>query len=107
MRNIELQLFCAGARSAFLILTGYSTCRCVLPVGSGFGMTLFGIGLLFMCWLFILHSAVCQASLPCLDHFALFSGAQLFTLGIFGEYLARMFDRSMDRPPYVVDEIRG
>jgi hypothetical protein len=35
---------------------------------------------------------------------ALVSGAQLFALGIFGEYLARMFERSMDRPPYVIQE---
>jgi undecaprenyl-phosphate 4-deoxy-4-formamido-L-arabinose transferase len=33
---------------------------------------------------------------------AIFSGAQLFALGIIGEYLARMHFRSMDRPPYVV-----
>ena len=33
---------------------------------------------------------------------AIFSGAQLFALGIFGEYLARMHFRTMDRPPYVV-----
>ena len=32
----------------------------------------------------------------------IFSGAQLFTLGIIGEYLARMHFRMMDRPPYVV-----
>jgi undecaprenyl-phosphate 4-deoxy-4-formamido-L-arabinose transferase len=38
---------------------------------------------------------------------ALFSGAQLFALGIFGEYLARMFDRSMDRPTYVIDKMVG
>ena len=31
---------------------------------------------------------------------AIFSGAQLFSLGIFGEYLARMHFRSMERPPY-------
>jgi len=31
---------------------------------------------------------------------AIFSGVQLFTLGIFGEYLARMHFRSMERPPY-------
>ena len=30
----------------------------------------------------------------------IFSGAQLFALGVFGEYLARMHFRSMDRPPY-------
>jgi hypothetical protein len=33
---------------------------------------------------------------------ALFSGAQLFALGIIGEYLARMHFRSMQKPQYVV-----
>ena len=33
---------------------------------------------------------------------AVFSGAQLFALGIIGEYLARMHFRSMQKPPYVV-----
>ena len=33
---------------------------------------------------------------------AVFSGAQLFALGIIGEYLARIHFRMMDRPAYVV-----
>lgn len=33
---------------------------------------------------------------------AIFSGVQLFALGVFGEYLARMHFRSMERPPYTV-----
>ena len=33
---------------------------------------------------------------------AIFSGVQLFALGIFGEYLARMHFRSMERPPYTL-----
>ena len=33
---------------------------------------------------------------------AIFSGAQLFALGIIGEYLARMHFRMMDRPTYAV-----
>jgi hypothetical protein len=33
---------------------------------------------------------------------AIFSGAQLFALGIMGEYLARMHFRLMERPSYVV-----
>ena len=32
----------------------------------------------------------------------IFSGAQLFSLGIMGEYLARMYYRTMDRPPYII-----
>jgi len=35
---------------------------------------------------------------------SLFSGMQMFALGIFGEYLARIFDRSMDRPTYVIHQ---
>ena len=30
----------------------------------------------------------------------IFSGVQLFALGIIGEYLARIFDRSFGRPTY-------
>ena len=33
---------------------------------------------------------------------AIFSGAQLFALGIIGEYLGRMHLRTMERPPYIV-----
>jgi undecaprenyl-phosphate 4-deoxy-4-formamido-L-arabinose transferase len=35
---------------------------------------------------------------------AIFSGVQLFALGIIGEYLARMYFRTMDRPTYVIRE---
>ena len=35
---------------------------------------------------------------------AIFSGAQLFALGIIGEYLARMHFRMMERPTYAVRE---
>jgi undecaprenyl-phosphate 4-deoxy-4-formamido-L-arabinose transferase len=32
----------------------------------------------------------------------MFSGAQLFALGIIGEYLARLHMRSMERPAFAV-----
>ena len=35
---------------------------------------------------------------------AIFSGGQLITLGIMGEYLARIYTRSMEQPPYFVRE---
>lgn len=38
---------------------------------------------------------------------AIFSGVQLFTLGVFGEYLARMHFRSMERPAYAILEQTG
>ena len=38
---------------------------------------------------------------------AIFSGAQLFSLGIIGEYLARMHLRTMQHPTYSVREMTG
>jgi undecaprenyl-phosphate 4-deoxy-4-formamido-L-arabinose transferase len=35
---------------------------------------------------------------------ALFSGAQLLALGIIGEYLARIHQRTMERPAYLLRE---
>ena len=70
-------------------------------------MTLFGLGV-FIYVLVIYFTAGSLPGFPFLASIiALFSGAQLFALGIFGEYLARMFDRSMDRPPYVIHEMVG
>ena len=38
---------------------------------------------------------------------AIFSGAQLFALGVIGEYLARIHFRTMNRPVYVVRSVSG
>jgi undecaprenyl-phosphate 4-deoxy-4-formamido-L-arabinose transferase len=96
--------FWSLVRQALLILTGFSTAPLRLASWIGFVMTVFGIGI----FVYVLVVYFTQGSLPGFPFLAsiiaLFSGAQLFTLGIFGEYLARMFDRSMDRPPYVVQE---
>ena len=68
-------------------------------------MTLFGLGV-FIYVLVVYFKAGSPPGFPFLaSMIALVSGAQLFALGIFGEYLARMFDRSMDRPPYVIQEM--
>ena len=98
--------FAALVKATMLILTGYSTMPLRLASWVGFGMTLFGIGI----FIYVLFIYFTYGSLPGFPFLAsiisLFSGAQLFTLGIFGEYLARIFDRSMDRPPYVIGEIK-
>jgi undecaprenyl-phosphate 4-deoxy-4-formamido-L-arabinose transferase len=91
-------------RAATLILIGYSTLPLRFASWVGFVMTLFGLAV----FIYVLIIYFTLGSLPGFPFLAsiisLFSGAQLFALGIFGEYLARMFDRSMDRPPYVVYE---
>jgi glycosyltransferase involved in cell wall biosynthesis len=95
-------------RAALLILTGYSTAPLRIASWVGFGMTLFGL-VVFGYVLVVYFAAGSLPGFPFLASIiSLFSGAQLFTLGIIGEYLARMFDRSMDRPTYVVqDKIDG
>lgn len=99
--------FGALVRAALLILTGYSTRPLRVASWIGFAMTLFGI-FIFGYVLFIYFSVGSLPGFPFLASIiALFNGAQLFALGIFGEYLARMFDRSMDRPTYVVSETAG
>jgi len=94
-------------RAALLILIGYSTLPLRFASWVGFVMTIFGVGV-FIYVLTIYFTAGSLPGFPFLASIiALFSGTQLFALGIFGEYLARMFDRSMDRPPYVVHETAG
>lgn len=92
----------ALVRAAMLILTGFSTAPLRFASWIGFLMTLLGAGV----FIYVLVIYFTQGSLPGFPFLAsiisLFSGAQLFALGIFGEYLARMFDRIMDRPPYVM-----
>jgi undecaprenyl-phosphate 4-deoxy-4-formamido-L-arabinose transferase len=34
----------------------------------------------------------------------MFGGVQLFALGIIGEYLARIFNRTAGRPPYTISQ---
>ena len=96
--------FVSLVRAVLLILTGYSTKPLRLASWIGFLMTLFGMGI----FVYVVVTYFTAGSLPGFPFLAsvisLFSGMQMFALGIFGEYLARMFERSMDRPAYVVLE---
>lgn len=93
------------ARQAFLILTGFSTIPLRFAIWLGFIFTVFGIGI----FLYVIIVYFIAGSIPGFPFLAsiisLFSGAQLFTLGIFGEYLGRVFDRSLDHPTYVIEKI--
>ena len=87
-----------------VVLTAFSTVPLRLASYMGFGLTLFGI----LAFFYVLIITLLYGSIPGFPFLAmlisLFSGAQLFALGIIGEYLARVFDRSMDRPAYMVGE---
>ena len=88
------------------MITGFSTVPLKLASIVGFLCTLFGIGVLtHVLLVYILSGGGTVPGFAFLaSTIAIFSGAQLFALGILGEYLARMFHRVMDRPPYAVHE---
>ncbi len=87
------------------MITGYSTVPLQLASLIGFVFTVFG----FLVLVYVLIEYLIQGGdVPgfafLASIIALFSGAQLFALGIIGEYLARVHVRTMDHPAYVVRE---
>ena len=88
---------------ALNMMTGFSAMPLQVASMLGFGLTLFGTGVL----VFVLGRYFIQgSSVPGFPFLAsivsIFSGAQLFALGVIGEYLARIHFRTMRRPSYVV-----
>ncbi len=87
----------------FNILTGFTTLPLQLASWIGFFFTLFGCGVLIYVISLYLILGYSFPGFPFLASIiAIFSGAQLFALGIIGEYLARMHFRLMERPAYVI-----
>jgi len=90
-------------RHALNMLTGYSALPLRLASFIGFFFTLFGVCVFMYVIGRYVISGDSVPGFPFLGSIiAIFSGAQLFALGIIGEYLARMHTRSMDRPAFVV-----
>ena len=84
------------------LITGFS----VLPlqVASITGLIATAVGAALLLFL-LLRKAIAGSAVPGFTFLAsaitLFSGVQLFALGLIGEYLARVHVRSMGRPPYL------
>jgi len=84
------------------VLTGFSTIPLKFASFTGFFLTLFGIVIL----IYAVERSFHEGSIPGFPFLAsiisIFSGAQLFALGIFGEYLGSIFNRSMNNPAYIL-----
>lgn len=92
------------ARVALMVMVSFSTAPLRLASYIGFLFTLVGLGV-FVYVLVIYFTAGSIPGFPFLASIvSLFSGAQLFALGIMGEYLARIFDRTAGRPCFAVKE---
>jgi undecaprenyl-phosphate 4-deoxy-4-formamido-L-arabinose transferase len=89
------------------MMTGFSTAPLQLASLIGFGCTLFGIAI----FVYVVSRYFLEGSIPGFPFLAsiiaIFSGAQLFALGVIGEYLSRIHFRTMNRPAYIVRSVSG
>jgi len=93
-------------RHAINLMTGFSTLPLQVASVVGFVFVFFGFSVLtYVLANYMIRGGAVPGFTFLASVIAIFSGAQLFALGIFGEYLARMHFRTMDRPPYLVGEI--
>lgn len=93
-------------RFAFDTLTGYSTALLNVVTWLGIMATLLGIGILVWVLGRYFAAGTAVAGFPFLaSSIAIFSGAQMLSLGIIGQYIGRMHVRIQGRPAYHVAEI--
>ncbi len=91
---------------ALNMITGFSIVP--LQLASLLGFVFAGFGALVLLYV-LLNALINGALVPgfafLASTVAIFAGAQLFALGIIGEYLARVHFRTMDRPTYTIREV--
>jgi glycosyltransferase involved in cell wall biosynthesis len=91
---------------ALNMITGFSTWPLQLASMIGFFFTVVGTVALFFVVIRFLISGVSVPGFAFIaSMIAIFAGAQLFSLGIMGEYLARIHARTMQHPTYSVREV--
>ena len=95
------------AKHALNVLTGFTTRPLRIATIVGLVFTFFGAVILALV-VYRYFTDDAPAGFPFLASLiAIFAGVQLLTLGVIGEYLARMHLRIMDRPSYAVREEIG
>ena len=87
------------------LMTGFSTLPLQFASIAGFVFVLLGMIIMgYVLANYLIHGSQVPGFAFLASIITIFSGAQLFALGVFGEYLARMHFRSMERPAYVIRE---
>jgi len=90
-------------RHAFNMMTGFTVLPLQLASLVGFLVTFFGVCIFVYVMINYFLNGSSVAGFPFLSSIiAIFSGAQLFSMGVIGEYLARMHFRIMDKPAYSI-----
>jgi glycosyltransferase involved in cell wall biosynthesis len=95
--------FGALLRHSLNMLTGFTTAPLQAASLLGLGVSFFGVVLfLYVIGRYLLQGSSVQGFVFLASVTLIFSGVQLLTLGIMGEYLARVHFRLMQRPSYTV-----
>jgi len=90
------------------MVTGFTVLPLQLASWMGFAFGLFGLLVLtYVVGRYIIQGGSVPGFPFLASIIAIFSGVQLFALGIIGEYLARIHFRIMDKPSYVIREVAG
>ncbi len=90
---------------AMNMMTGFSTIPLQIASMTGFVFTIFGMFILsFVLGRYLISGSSVPGFAFLASIISIFSGAQLFALGIIGEYLSRIHFRSMAKPSYTVAE---
>src|SRR5205807_7273866 len=90
---------------ALNMMTGFSTLPLEIASLVGFAFMLFGTGaLVWVLGRWLILGSVVPGFAFLASAITIFSGVQMFALGVMGEYLARMHTRLTDRPSYVIRE---
>jgi undecaprenyl-phosphate 4-deoxy-4-formamido-L-arabinose transferase len=88
------------------MVTGFTVLPLQLASWMGFGFGLFGlVVLIYVIGRYVLQGGSVPGFPFLASIIAIFSGVQLFALGIIGEYLARIHFRIMEKPSYVIREV--
>ncbi len=88
---------------AINMMTGFSVLPLQIASWMGFAFALFGgLVLIYVIGRYLIQGGSVPGFPFLASTIAIFSGVQLFALGIIGEYLSRMHFRLMDRPSYLI-----
>lgn len=94
---------------AFTLITGFSILPLQLASFLGFISMLFGfLIMIYVVFRYFINGGSVPGFTFLASTIAIFSGVQLFAIGMIGEYLGRLFTRSLDHPTYTIrSEING
>lgn len=88
---------------AFTLITGFSILPLQISSLLGFLSMLFGfLVLVYVVIKYISSGGIVPGFTFLASTLAIFSGVQLFAIGMIGEYLGRLFTRSLDHPTYTI-----